>query len=317
MRTTMSNRDVPWTGMLEATKRRVDLSNNHDVFWIIDLEGNYGLYIKSNTPFESESKSINLKNITVIKRNSSQGVGELLLFLHKKEDSQIFYKICEDLIGAIDLCSADQEIIESVEIRLNKWQELLKSHGHQDMPIELQMGLFSELLFIKEHLSDHIGMEQAIVSWVGPDHDKQDFLLETSVIEIKSYRTSKGQLVNISSIQQLYSEKHPLFLASYGLTRSSDNGLSLPEIVAEVSETIYKSPKTLDLFNLKLVDYGYIPELQKDSYASFIVDNFRIFSVGENFPRVPIGLPNEIVKLNYTIDLSKCGNFEINIIEVF
>jgi hypothetical protein len=309
----MTETKLPWDGMSESTKRRVDLLTSHNVYWISDTEGNYGLYIQSETKFESVQLSINLKNIEVIKRNSLSDKGELILFLYRKEDAQIFHRICEDLIATIDQCALDSEMINSVEIRLNRWQDLLRSASSQNMSIELQMGLFSEMMFLKEQLIKRVGIEQAVISWVGPEFDKQDFLLENAVIEIKSYRTSRGQLVNISSVQQLYSEKHPLYLVSYGLTRTNENGLSVDDLVKEIFGIIGASSKISELFSLKLIDYGFIPELQTESYSSFIVDSCKFFSVQEDFPRVPLSIPSEIIKLNYTLDLSKCEKFEINI----
>ena len=36
----------PWKDMKKNTQRRVSEDINHDIYWIIDLEGKYGLYIK-------------------------------------------------------------------------------------------------------------------------------------------------------------------------------------------------------------------------------------------------------------------------------
>lgn len=123
-------------------------------------------------------------------------------------------------------CDTSDKMISAVEIRLRRWQQLLKQDANQTFTIEKQMGLFSELLCLKEIVAAKVGIKQAVVSWVGPEFDKQDFLMDKAVIEVKSHRTSKDEIVHISSLQQLHSEKEPLLLMSYALT-FSENGLSV------------------------------------------------------------------------------------------
>jgi hypothetical protein len=40
------------------------------------------------------------------------------------------------------------------------------------MNLHKQMGLFSELLCLRDIILPRYGVEQAIISWVGPDFDK-------------------------------------------------------------------------------------------------------------------------------------------------
>lgn len=316
MRTLMTNHILPWYGMSDSSRRRLNTITKHNVYWITDLNGRFGIYIKSISEFVSTKTSINLNGIELIKRNSS-GNGELILLLNDKKDAQIFNKICEDLITTIEQHDNNEAMVSGVEIRLQRWQELLRKSLNSGMSLELQMGLFSELVFLKDYLSNKCSIESAVFSWVGPDFDKQDFLLDSAIVEIKSYRTSKGQLVDISSKQQLYSEKQPLFLVSFGLTRS-ENGKTVGDLVSQITEILSPVSKlTLDLFNTKLVNYGYIPELENEPYVDFIIDKIRFFSVLEGFPRVPLSLPLEIVKLRYTIDLSLCNAFETAFEEIF
>jgi hypothetical protein len=306
----MTNSLLPWNQMPHSSRRRVSNIHNHQVFWITDIDGHFGFYIEILQELDSTETSVKLQGINFIKRNSESGHGELILLLNNKEDGPIFYKICEDLILTIKQNERPETMISLVEQRLQRWQELLKKGNTNGLSVELQMGLFSELIFIKDYLSKAIGIEQSIVSWVGPEFDKQDFLLDKSIVEIKSYRTSKGQLVNISSLQQLHSEKHPLFLVAFGLTRS-ENGSTIKNVVDEILLSSQLSSQAIDMFNLKLVDYGYIPEFQNEPFASFILDNARFYSVKEDFPRIPLSIAVEIIKVSYTIDLSKCNAYEV------
>lgn len=318
MTTMTTNLKLPWAEMAESSRRRIDVLAKHNVYWIMDINGRYGIYIESAKKFVSEKLTISLNGIEVIKRNAQSGVGELILLLNIKEDSQIFCKLCDDLISTIELYPDNNGMVSAVEVRLQRWQELLKKSNDFAMPIEAQMGLFSELTLLKKILFPEVGEEQAINAWVGPDFDKQDFLLDSAVVEVKSYRTSKGQQVTISSAQQLYCEKQPLFLVSYGLTRS-DNGNTVKDLSLDIKETLSKKSKLLfDIFNLKLTDYGFIPELENEPYVGFLIDTTRVFRVNADFPKLtPSMIPSEIPRLKYSIDLSLCDDFEVKFSSIF
>lgn len=308
----------PWESMGESSSRRVDTITEHNVHWVVDISGNYGLYLQAKNEFLTEDNRVSFSGIDVIKRNVN-GVGELILLLHDKDDCPIFYKICEDLVATIHQYDTDVlMIISAVEARLQRWQELLKKENQRGMSIELQMGLFSELSFLKNHLFPETGLTQAVISWVGPDKDKQDFLIDKAIIEVKSHRTSKGEIASISSVAQLYSEKEPLFLVSYGLTRS-ENGESIESLADEIRSLMSScSEVSREMFETKLIDYGYIPELESQPLASFILDSEKTFFVSDEFPTItPLKIMSQITTVKYVIDLASCTEFEVPTNSIF
>jgi len=311
----MINNDTsPWNGMEESSQRRVDFETEHNLFWITDLEGKYGFCLQSKNIFDTIKSPANLKGISILKRNSNHNYGELFLVLNKKEDWQIFYTLCQDLISITHKYEDDKAMISAVEVRLKRWQQLLRYERNIVLSLEAQMGLFSELLTLKEILVPKVGIEQAIVSWVGADFDKQDFLLANAIIEVKSYRTSKSPIVTISSLQQLYSDKEPLYLLTYGLTQT-DNGTSIDKLVQDIYEMLEnKSAEVRDIFDNRLIEYGFIPELIESSLFKFIVDKRRTYYVSESFPKIlPPTVASQILTVKYSIDLLQCDEFEIDI----
>ena len=205
-------------------------------------------------------------------------------------------------------------MISAVEVRLQRWQQLLKKDRSSEMSFEKQMGLYTELFTLKEIVAKKIGIKGAIISWVGPEFDKQDFLLDDAILEVKSYRTSKGAIVHISSLHQLISEKIPLFLLSFGLTRS-ENGLSIKNIVFEIKKQLENEANDyLNMFELKLIEYGFIPEIIKSPLYNFIVDVKKVFFVSDEFPRIlPKTIQSQITSVKYSIDLTKCEEYELEI----
>jgi hypothetical protein len=304
----------PWENMTESSQRRIDSETLHNLFWITDLQGNYGFCLRRNRIFERFENTVSLKGISILKRNSQYGFGELFLILNKKEDWQIFYALCEDIVTAARRYDSEDQMIGAVEVRLKRWQQLLKQERKQDMTLEKQMGLFAELLCLRDIIAQKAGIRQAVFSWVGPEFDKQDFLIADAVIEVKSYRTSKGAVVHITSLNQLHSEKEPLFLVSYGLT-PSDDGLTVEDVVHNIKELLEEdSPDTIDIFENKLMEYGYIPEISENPLYQFIVDKRRAFFVSDEFPKIfPCHIKSQITSVIYCIDLSKCSEYEVMI----
>lgn len=308
----INNNNNPWLNMENSSQRRVDSDMSHNVFWITDLKANYGFCIqaKNSTPFTENE--INLKGISIIKR-TREDVVELFLILNDKVNWQIFHILCNDLIEVAKRFDTDEKMISATETRLKRWQQLLKQDRNRDFTVERQMGLFSELICLKDVISPKVGVSQAIVSWVGPEYDKQDFLLDDLVIEVKSYKTSKGELINISSKDQLYTEKDMFYLITYALT-ISENGSSVRDVIDDIKELLMseESYTKMEMFENKLMDYGYIPEIIKEPLQKFILDKQKIFHISDSFPRIlPQEVKHQIVSVNYTINLSECKEFEI------
>ncbi len=310
----MTNKPNPWQDMPESTQRRVKSDTPHSLFWITDLEGKFGFLLQSKELFDDVKLPANLNGIELLKRNSAYNVGELFLVLSDKEDWQIFYVLCEDLISITDNYDNDRAMISAVEVRLKRWQQLLKQDRNKAMNLNRQMGLFSELLCLRDIILPKYGIEQAIVSWVGADFDKQDFLLDNAIIEVKSYKTSKGQTAHISSIKQLISDKVPLFLLTYGLTQT-ENGESIADIVRNINDYLKnESNEIKSKFEGKLLEYGYIPEIIKTPFYKFIVDKNRVFLTSGEFPKIqPHYIKQGITEVKYAIDLLECADYEQNI----
>jgi len=308
------NDNSPWENMEESSQRRVDSETEHNLFWITDLEGKYGFCLQSKNIFKDIKPPASLKGISVLKRNSNHKNGELFLVLNKKEDWQIFHTLCEDLISITHKYDNDESMISAVEVRLKRWQQLFRYERNIVLSLEAQMGLFSELLTLREILVPKVGIEQSIISWVGADFDKQDFLLANAIIEVKSYRTSKSPIVHISSLQQLYSDKEPLYLLTYGLTQV-DNGLSIDILVNDIYELLEnKSAEVRDIFDNRLIEYGFIPELIEKSLFKFTVDKRRVYYITDEFPKIlPQSVSSQILTVKYAIDLLQCSEFEADI----
>lgn len=305
----MSNN--PWDGMPPNNQRRVDQLTERNLFWMTDFEGSYGFYIHASTPFSTEATKIPLKGITIAKRTSETG-SDFFLVLSRNEDWPVFSSLCCDLISAAVQYSTEEAMIAAVEGRLFKWQRLLKS-ATRPLSIESQMGLFAELLFLRDILAKQSGISTAILQWRGPESDKQDFVCDSSTAEVKSYSSSKGPTVLISSLQQLHSDKTKFYLIAYGLSISS-SGLTIGDLAEQIFDLFDGDDNARNLFEAKLEQYGYIPDIPQSDLEKFVSDVVRAYKVLEDFPRLsPSKVAPEITTVKYSIDLGRCSTFEVPI----
>lgn len=303
----------PWQNMQLNSVRRVDSEITHNLFWMIDQNGDYCFYLKTTEEFKSTEIDIKLRGISLIKRNH-QNNGELFLILNRQSDWELFLSVCKDIILICGSYPNNEKMIIAVENRLKRWQTFLMQNNVVSLSLMIQMGLFAELYFLKNVLIPSRGATEAITAWGGPEADKQDFSFAELAIEIKSYKTSRGPQVTISSSHQLFSNDKPLFLVAYGLTEA-ELGKSIADLINELDNLFSSESVTvIQSFEQKLIEFGYMPGMAYDVMYKFVVDSERGFTVEKDFPRIlPHQIPSEIIAINYTIDLQLCTRFEIEV----
>ena len=296
----------PWNTLSRLTQIRIANATNHNLYWFKDAFDNYGLLIQCKEGSFSNSHSIPLKGIQ-IEIDHTEEPNKLLLILKNKEDWEIFKILCEDLVAIVADETDDVSIIQGLSRRLTRWQKLLQYELKSGISPQKQKGLFSELIILKDVIAKKYSYEEAVECWTGPLFQKQDFIMESSALEVKSYNTSKAKAVKISSKEQLDSPKENLFLATVALSESR-RGKDITQLVDEI-----KNELTLDqaiVFDDKLGEYGYVPEIIKEPLMKFLADKITFYQVGNDFPRIiSTTVPYGINKIEYEIDLTKCEKF--------
>jgi hypothetical protein len=302
----------PWAGMPQASRRRISADLPQDFFWITDIQGRYGLYVESVASLAGAVTEISLKGISIYTNGSAAG-SELFLMLARNEDWELFLSLCTDLTSACAQLPSSADWIRAIHQRLRRWQRFLKEAGSIQLSLEQQMGLFSELSFMLAYLIPVHGVKESLIAWVGPDFGKQDFSLKDRLVEIKSYSTSKGPIVQISSVHQLDNSGKPLALISYGLTLT-DKGSSVRDLAERIIAAVPDgNDELLDILYGKLAQYGYFDAIPANMLHRFVEDKISAFNVSEAFPRlISKDVSPQIVSVKYTVDLSKCLEFEIS-----
>ena len=306
----------PWLNLEPLSSRRIDSTIMHNFFWIMDDHGRFGIRISLNQLIRLPDDAPKLKGIEIIIRNSDSGTAELYLILNNNSEWQIFLSLCNDLFDNSINCKDDEQLMTFAIGRLLKWQKFLSQNSSRAMTEQQQMGLITELVCLKDFIIPNFSIQESILSWVGPDFDKQDFSLEAFFIEVKSYISSKGSIVRISSLGQLNNSIKPLYLLAFGISRT-ENGFTVPAIVDSLKGIIGIDLINLEVFENKLAQYGYIENFTEPPFYSYKTDIVTSYTVSDDFPKILSGqVKPQITAAEYSIDLARCSDFEMNLMSI-
>lgn len=283
-----------WEQIKPNRIRMIQSKERVNIFLFRNLDASLGII------FETEDRAYEEDEIKFVEFNYRETSNRIDLTLNNLNNRDIFSLVCSDIILNIDF---KKEINVEIKKRLNKWKGLLKNKANQNLSMEVQMGIFSELKFLLEILVPKLGIEESVLSWNGPEKDKQDFVTEKRAIEIKSHRTSKGNVATINSINQLYSEID-LYMVNYSLS-TSEQGEDIKRLYEKIMDLILVEDLE-QIFLLKLLNCSYFPEDYKGILYKFSQDSIKYYFVDNYFPKINrSGIPHQIISLNYIIDLNE------------
>lgn len=184
--------------------------------------------------------------------------------------------------------------------RLQEWQAFMaKTRG--PLSSEAQIGLFGELWILRLLSETSLG-EGALDCWQGPLRAAQDFHIFGGAIEIKSTASAGNFYAKINSIEQLDSERTPMFLGALKFEETAD-GISLVELVASLRAKL-KMAGVGRGFDALLLVMGYLEEHEHLYARPLTLRETKILRVGDDLPRLTrAALPAVIRSANYVLDL--------------
>ncbi|MFJ7729617.1 PD-(D/E)XK motif protein [Neobacillus sp. NPDC097160] len=299
----------PWLQLDRLSRIRVKESIKYNAFWIVDAFNQYGLMIQCDEDFMQPIREIKLNGIQ-IQLDQSSTPNKLILLLKETKDWEIFLILCNDLLNVMK--QHEEDIIVNVMKRLERWQKLLRKSAFKIMSKEEQMGLYSELKILRDSIIPAYGYSAGIHGWVGALGDKQDFLLENFAIEVKSFRMTSGNLVWISSKEQLNSEKNPLYLFACALNEAG-RGETIADLVKSITEEI-ENESLSNEFIEKVEEYGFFTEIPQESLTKFHMEQVTGYEVRDGFPKIALKHVSPLIpNIKYSIDLSSCSQFKVSI----
>jgi hypothetical protein len=278
----------------------------------MDHAGCRTLLLRSSKPLPAGLRLPRFREIDIEIDGSAFSTPVIALCLRDAEKVDLFTILCDDLIQATGALLTDEDAAIRLIERSRRWHLLLRGGGRGLLNEQAQRGLIAELVFLRDHVIDHLGEDAGIAAWHGPFGAAQDFHSCGHRIEVKATEQDSTRSFKVSSEQQL--DPHDvdgdrLWLALLEITRhSADSGYgdTLPDFIESIrSKFGLPDHHASREFEQKLLASGYedFPEYEANRWE---VGNPIILPVDASFPSLQGSkLPASVSHVRYTCDLSR------------
>jgi hypothetical protein len=246
------------------------------------------------------------------------GRSRLVLSLSDAADFRNFALMCKSLMLATDKLAPTQSgkgLLQAIK-EVHRWQEMLRRRTDCLLSKGERIGLFGELLFLRDVLSDRIGWNAAIKCWNGPNGHEQDFVVAGTIFEVKTQVVTADRRIRISSEDQLDPVQGRILLCNQGiapLPSAAPVARTLNALISEIRDAFAEAGVgALELLEIALLEAGYREQSEYNEESWILVD--RIFyEVSGEFPRIERGdLRPGVEMVNYSIRVSECVPFIIS-----
>lgn len=283
-----------------------------------DFNGRYLFTLEGPAKRERLGKPLPLAGIEISITEIRLGTCRILITLADAAELDVFEALCSNLMSAtLEIPKDDTEgAILAVIARLNRWHELLKKRRDAVLTRQEIVGLFGELIFLRDVAMEHLSLPEAVNAWRGSYGDEQDFVFGSTIVEVKTQTVTADRKVQISSADQLDTTSGPIILACQLLASAEATDVrarTLNVLVTELEERLkVQDPKALDLFRAALIEGRYARRAEYDEEA-WICTERAFLDVIDEFPRIVArDLNDGIENVRYMIRYSAVVRFQIS-----
>ena len=241
-------------------------------------------------------------------------VAYIMIGNNLRETNDIYESVISNIVENLKNIACDDKIEFELKTILAKWQFFFEKYGEKGLSPTEQKGLYGEL-WILRNLLGFMDLYKALHGWTGVQKTNHDFQYSNGALEMKTTSAKQHQKVHISSEKQLDDEGLPaLFLALLVVNEIQHVGESLPKIVKDLRRLFSADIGIALLFEEKIQSSGYL-DVHESKYTSRYVKRYcKVFKVQEGFPRIiHKNLPNGIGDISYSVAVSACKDFEVEI----
>lgn len=217
--------------------------------------------------------------------------------------NELFSIISTEILNALVSESSHPDLV-ALKV-LNRWRELLERAPSERPDMQTIVGVFGELWQLKKL----VDINPASVScWQGPLDARHDIMAGSISLEVKASLARTGRFIVIHGHEQLEPVSDGrLYLASLKLERVEEAGENLLDLVHGITNAGGDQAVLLPL----LAHVGFTSHtLELCGDIRFVVKESLVYPVEDLFPRIVSEsflngkLPNGVVKVDYTIDLT-------------
>ena len=186
----------------EFRTNRVIIETPHDFFWAKNFLGKCCLILNCQLNAKSD---ISLPKLKGIEFNivSEGGKTSLIAILTDDTARDLFRTFCSDLIVSSRKVKTKDSValINAMKSRIERWQDLMSRSKDKILSESEQIGLFGELVFLRDILMQKLDLINALTAWE-PDGE-QDFGWSGKLFEVKTQKSTSDKKVKINSLEQL------------------------------------------------------------------------------------------------------------------
>jgi hypothetical protein len=263
----------------------------------------------------NDTKYLNLLNLPKLKYlDIIQSFNDLSFHLTYEPLRQFFNNFIDGFEKTIKTSDTGKDVVDKINKAL---RDLIKmAEREMDLSLTSCMGLYGELLQLKELLSNDSDHSKILSGWNRPAPTNHDFDYDRDAIEIKTLSKDKTTVKITSAYQLEAPDGKSLYLKIYrieAIDRSSTDSLGdlYTEIRGLINTDLLKENFVLKCLNDGL-RYGG-PGVITLPYKFIRIEEMKYFVDQTLFPRIDRQtLPASISNISYSIDLSAIINFKIS-----
>ncbi|MBX5236646.1 PD-(D/E)XK motif protein [Rhizobium sp. NLR4a] len=215
---------------------------------------------------------------------------------------ELFAIIVVDVLRTLEAAASatNRDVMEAFLERVREWQAFM-ARTHRPLSSDAQVGLFGELLVLRLLVDSSLGTA-ALDCWHGPLRAAQDFHVRSGAIEVKSTIGAGSFLARINSIEQLDSERSPIFLCALRFEETTE-GLSLSDLVSILRKRFAQAGVQRG-FEALLMVMGYLDEHAPLYGRVLTLKDAKAFLSEGDMPRLRrAALPPAVRSARYVLDL--------------
>lgn len=232
--------------------------------------------------------------------------------LIRPQQNNVFHILCWDMIVCTEFAQTEAEALAALRKRYAQWSILLEHQHDAIMSEPKQKGLYGELLFLNERLTQQSHDALSVLQgWVGPDGHAQDFVYSDAWYEVKTTGKSHSS-ITISSLEQLDSSMLGYLVIMYVdvCVPAHHHAQTLVELISVISQKLGHDAESLDLFAHKLVAYGYL-DLSVYTNTHYHWSGHDSFHVDETFPKLAKNtVPSQVIATTYTLAIAGLNDWK-------
>ena len=247
-------------------------------------------------------------------KNNISGLDHVLVFILHEEEEHFFDFLINEMIIALDGVENKNEASTEIVNLIDRLDSFFKKYS-VGMNKTAQQGLYGELYFLYQYLlQKEIEPIMALNFWRGHDRSYHDFSFHNGNIEVKTTSQKQHKTITINSELQLDDTGLTnLFLYVLNVKKLTNEGQTLNEMVNSIRDFLNERNADIMRFDHFLNQAGYFDEhnnlYDTIRYSSVASD---LYKISEGFPRI-ITLPEGVGDISYSISLSACADYKVDI----